>query len=203
MCVCLHKCVGCWICEWVCYVGVCVDVGVRVYSYVWWERERERERERNRDRQTEKEREVNCIWTVIHNLYIFSYNYQLNYHHFINVKCIYMLNSNILYFDLHFILLFNSFWFIAINFRRGKKATFEWMPSFQGTSFPFLLESSVLKYEEHTISFQTFFVSVLLLIWNSSPLRSNLLRLQCICCTVPTTSGMPHRSPLVWACQWP
>ena len=39
--------------------------------------------------------------------------------------------------------------------------------------------------------------------WNSSPLRSNLLRLQCTCCTVTTTSGRPHRSPLVWACQWP
>ena len=35
--------------------------------------------------------------------------------------------------------------------------------------------------------------------WNSSSLRSNLLRLQCICCTVPT----PHWSPLVWVCQWP
>ena len=35
--------------------------------------------------------------------------------------------------------------------------------------------------------------------WNSSPLRSYLLRLQCTCCTVPTTYG----SPLVWACQWP
>ena len=34
--------------------------------------------------------------------------------------------------------------------------------------------------------------------WNSSPLRSNLVRLQCTC-TVPTTSG----SPLVWRCQWP
>ena len=30
-----------------------------------------------------------------------------------------------------------------------------------------------------------------------SPLRSNLLRLQCTCCTVPTTSGRPHGSPLV------
>ena len=38
--------------------------------------------------------------------------------------------------------------------------------------------------------------------WNSSPLRSNL-RLQCFCCTVPTTSGRPHASPLVWGCQWP
>ena len=58
----------------------------------------------------------------------------------------------------------------------------------------------------HTISFQTFFVWALLLIvhtWNSSPLRSNLLRLQYTCCTVPTTSGRPHGSPLVWACQWP
>ena len=33
--------------------------------------------------------------------------------------------------------------------------------------------------------------------------RSNLLQLQCTCCTVPTTSGRPHGSPLVWACQWP
>ena len=38
--------------------------------------------------------------------------------------------------------------------------------------------------------------------WNSSPLRSNLLRLQCTC-TDPITSGRPHGSPLVWACQWP
>ena len=62
------------------------------------------------------------------------------------------------------------------------------------------------RYEVHTISFQTFFVWALLLIvytWNSSPLWSNLLRLQCTCCTIPTTSGRPHGSPLVWACQWP
>ena len=39
--------------------------------------------------------------------------------------------------------------------------------------------------------------------WNYSPLRSNLLRLQCTCFTVPTTSGRPHGSPLVWACQSP
>ena len=51
--------------------------------------------------------------------------------------------------------------------------------------------------------FPDFFLWALLLIvhtWNSSPLRSNLLRLQCTC-TVPTTSGRPHGSPLVWACQ--
>ena len=51
-----------------------------------------------------------------------------------------------------------------------------------------------------------FFVWALLLIvhtWNSSPLRNNLLQLQCTCCTVPTTSGRPHGSPLVWVCQWP
>ena len=62
------------------------------------------------------------------------------------------------------------------------------------------------KYEVHTIGLQTFFVWALLLIvhiWNSSPLRSNLLRLQCTCCTVPTTSRRPHGSPLVWECQWP
>ena len=53
--------------------------------------------------------------------------------------------------------------------------------------------------------FPDFFVWALLLIehtWNSSPLWSNLPRLQCIC-TVPTTSGRPHESPLVWVCQWP
>ena len=38
--------------------------------------------------------------------------------------------------------------------------------------------------------------------WNSSPLPSNLLRLQCTY-TVPSTSGRHHGSPLVWACQWP
>ena len=50
-----------------------------------------------------------------------------------------------------------------------------------------------VTYEVHTISFATYFVWALLLIvhtWNSSPLRSNLLRLQCTCCTVPTTSGV-------------
>ena len=49
-----------------------------------------------------------------------------------------------------------------------------------------------------------FFVWALLLIiytWNSSPLRSNLLRMQCTSCTVPTTSWKPHRSPLVGASQ--
>ena len=50
-----------------------------------------------------------------------------------------------------------------------------------------------------------FFVWALLLIvhsWNSSPLRSNTLRLQCTC-TVQTNSGRPHGSPFVWAYQWP
>ena len=53
--------------------------------------------------------------------------------------------------------------------------------------------------------FPDFFVWALLLIvhaWNSSPLRTNLFRLQCTYCTVPTTSGRPHGSPLVWVCQW-
>ena len=61
-------------------------------------------------------------------------------------------------------------------------------------------------YEMPSIRFKTFFVEALLLIvhtWNSSPLQSNLFRLQWTCCTVPTTSGRPHGSPLVWACQWP
>ena len=54
--------------------------------------------------------------------------------------------------------------------------------------------------------FLDFFRMALLLIvhtWNSSSFRSNLLRLQCACCTVPTTSGRPHGRPLLWACQWP
>ena len=52
--------------------------------------------------------------------------------------------------------------------------------------------------------FPDFFVSELLLIvhpWNSSPLRSNLLRLQCTCCTVPTTSERLHGSSFMWAYQ--
>ena len=64
----------------------------------------------------------------------------------------------------------------------------------------------IYRYEEHTICFQTFSVWALLLrihTWNSSPLRSHPLRLQCTCCIVPTTSGRPHGSPLVRACQWP
>ena len=54
--------------------------------------------------------------------------------------------------------------------------------------------------------FPDFFVWALLLIvqtWNTIPLRSNLLQLQCTSCTVPKTSGRSHGSPLVWACQWP
>ena len=49
-----------------------------------------------------------------------------------------------------------------------------------------------------------FFPMALLLIvhiWKSRPLWSNLLRLQCTCCTVPTTSRRPHGSPLVWECH--
>ena len=62
------------------------------------------------------------------------------------------------------------------------------------------------SHEDHKISFQTFFVWALLLIvhtWNYSPFRSILLRLQCTCCTVQTTSRRSYGSPLVWACQWP
>ena len=44
---------------------------------------------------------------------------------------------------------------------------------------------------------------MIVLTWNCSSLRSNLLRLQCTCCIAPTTSGRPHWSPLVSACQWP
>ena len=61
-------------------------------------------------------------------------------------------------------------------------------------------------YEVHTISFQTFFVWTLLWIvytWKSCTLQSNHLGLQYTCCTIPNTSGKPHGSPLVWACQWP
>ena len=84
-------------------------------------------------------------------------------------------------------------------------------------SFPFLRQVRVffwgisLLYRWKYIrgaydKFPDFFVWTLLLIvhtWNSRPLRSNLLRLQCSGCTVPTTSGRPHGSLLVWACQWP
>ena len=74
------------------------------------------------------------------------------------------------------------------------------------SSYIHIMFKNVNMYVGHTISFQTFFVWALLLIvrtWNSSPFRSNLFRLQCICCTVPTTHEGPHGSPLVWACKWP
>ena len=64
---------------------------------------------------------------------------------------------------------------------------------------------SIFIYEVYMISFQTFFVWALLLIvhtWNSNPLQTNLLWLQCTC-TVPTISGIPQWSPLVWLCRWP
>ena len=61
-------------------------------------------------------------------------------------------------------------------------------------------------YEDNWVTFQNFFVWVLLLIvhkWKSRHLRSNLLRLQCTCCTVPTIFVRSHGSPLVGACKWP
>ena len=53
--------------------------------------------------------------------------------------------------------------------------------------------------------FPGFFRMVTLIVhtWNSCPLRSNLLRLHCTCCTVPTTSRRPHGSPLVLLCHRP
>ena len=44
---------------------------------------------------------------------------------------------------------------------------------------------------------------MIVITWNSCLLWSNLLQLQCTCCTIPTTSGRPHRIPLVWSYQWP
>ena len=51
--------------------------------------------------------------------------------------------------------------------------------------------------------FPDFFVWALLLIVHTWPLRSNLLLLQCTCCTISTTSRRSHGSPLLWVCQWP
>ena len=86
-----------------------------------------------------------------------------------------------------------------------------WCSSNQKWSFPITLYYDRLYiyiyiFAVLSIYFQTFSVWALLLIvhaWNSSPLWSNLLQLQCTCCTVPTTSGTLNGSPLVWACQWP
>ena len=57
-----------------------------------------------------------------------------------------------------------------------------------------------------SLSFQTFSVWELLLILHTktpSPLRSNLLWVQCTSSAVPTTSGRLNGSLLMWACQWP
>ena len=77
-----------------------------------------------------------------------------------------------------------------------------WTPSHKCASVgrPRTYEGAFKKFPEY------FFIWALLLIvrtWNSSPLWSNLLRLQCTSRTVPTTSGRSHGSRLVWACQWP
>ena len=61
-------------------------------------------------------------------------------------------------------------------------------------------QSIMVSYEVHSISFQNFLVWTLLLTVhtkNSSPLQRILLRHQCTCCTVPTTSGKPPGSLLV------
>ena len=80
------------------------------------------------------------------------------------------------------------------------------MTTFQNVLPQMLVSACIEKwYEAHTISFQTFFVWALLMILyarNLVPFRSNLLRLQSTCRTIPTTSGRPHGSPLAWVCQW-
>ena len=64
---------------------------------------------------------------------------------------------------------------------------------FQKISPVFIECSSLInRYEDHRNKFPDFFCMVFLLIvhtWHSSPLRSNLLRLQCTYCTIPTTSA--------------
>ena len=96
--------------------------------------------------------------------------------------------------------------FFAINQFKTMQCFCQWKTILQKNVFIEWPTFFINNYEVHTISFRTFFVWALLLIvhtWNSSPLWSNLLRLQCTCCTIPTTSGRPHGSPLVWARQWP
>ena len=85
---------------------------------------------------------------------------------------------------------------------------FEWKPFYNSFLLIVLNLDFIILNDTRVVQkvSRLFFVRALLLIvhtWNSSPLRSNLLRLHCTCCTVPTTSERPHGSPLVWACQWP
>ena len=98
------------------------------------------------------------------------------------------LKMSLLYLKL---VCFGSVWFYDMSIIMGHL-----MPN------PFYTYATrIVKYVS-----RLFFVRPLLLIvhtWKSSPLRSNLLRLQGTCWTVPTTSGRPHGSPLEWACQWP
>ena len=78
----------------------------------------------------------------------------------------------------------------------GNKFIIEYIYQF---SCFFMIQGSLNKVPD-------FFIWALLLIvhtWNSSPLQSNLLWLQCTCCTIRMISGSPHGSPLLWACQWP
>ena len=101
-----------------------------------------------------------------------------------------------------------------VTYARLARMKFVWGISFATTGTFFGIEMVFCKKKAvvslslyiyiHHISFQTFIVWALLwivLTWNSSTLRSNPIQLQCLCCTVPTTSGRPHGSPLVWTCQ--
>ena len=64
-------------------------------------------------------------------------------------------------------------------------------------------EKNVLSFRTRIIKYVSRLFLLIVHTWNSSPLRSNLLRLKYTCCIVPTTSGRPHGSPFRWACQWP
>ena len=106
--------------------------------------------------------------------------------------------------------LFNesSTLFLKITYQLKKKERklIELKENHHFLDFPENFSANSFRYIRLSLNkFQTFFVWGLLLIvhtWNSSPLPSNLLRRQCSY-TVPTTSGRPHWSPLVWAGQWP
>ena len=109
--------------------------------------------------------------------------------------------SSELFLDLPSVVLFWSRWrsnvpALCVGFASKQKGSSDWYSKIHSNSnWDYQFETHLnVKYEDHSISFQTFFVWALLLIvhtWNSSPLRSNILRLHLL-----------YRSNNFWKVPW-
>ena len=143
---------------------------------------------------------------------IYTYAYKVTYIHMYTYICTYIhIHTYIhtcIYIHTHiYIYICTHIWiYIYMNIYMNKHSyIYIYIYSHEHNTHTHNIHTYIYIYRRSLKSFQTFFVWALLLIvhtWNSSPLRNNIPRLQCTC-TLTTTSGSPHRRPLVWACQWP